>query len=501
MTSRCIHCREAIGHNGEDDSILFIRNGKTVALHYQCGTCAVCGQNFIENNDFMYYEGKFYHRSCEQCSICRTEYTLETKGRPTPNCKCMSSCIICNEQIRKNKNKIIKKYIIFEDETVAHTSCLECKFCGVVGSVSSENQLVLECNCIPSQCYICTESIGSDSYRFWKSISGSTEYAHDKCLFEKMCLICNKVIGNGIPVSYENEFRHKDCHQLLCAVCHHPIEKDNIYNFKSSCTDTNVPIHELCRSVIITPERCEKCSNKIINPLGFFPIMWNKKTHIFFPPEIQLAIRQIFMMHRRRNSIFSILPRDILHYISKWTATPNGWLILWGFNMSNNCARGKCREISKCSLCKIEMSWCATQNQCTNNKCCTYLRLCICVKGIRHNIIDPLNECTDYRCVKMKCKTCNLEIQPDPNDRLYSTMCSKVCCQTVVTTRNTKIRTIGTWLNWPESKIVQLKDTKLENIIVQMWAAHAELEAKAVTTDNMMRCQAIGSAITHLKNM
>ena len=127
--------------------------------------------------------------------------------------------------------------------------------------------------------------------------------------------------------------------------------------------------------------------------------------------------------------------------------------------------------------------------------------MCRCGEGIRHVALNPLNECTNYRCIKMQCKTCNLEIQPDPDNRLYSDMCSKVCCQTVITTRNKKIQTICTWLNWSDKKIAQLKNTKLECIIVQMWSAHADLEASAVTTEEMMKCVAIGSAITHLKNM
>lgn len=53
--------------------------------------------------------------------------------------------------------------------------------------------------------------------------------------------------------------------------------------------------------------------------------IWSKATHNNFSHEIKSAIKTVLLCFKRKESLISMLPKDILFYLFEWISTSDGW--------------------------------------------------------------------------------------------------------------------------------------------------------------------------------
>ena len=379
---------------------------------------------------------KYFHFSCVSCHLCKQPMKgyVKFKNHKFFHGDCFR-CVDCNEEC-------------FHDSSVLKAAGLKCNKCGRTCLICNEKNpdmtLSMVNSSVHTECYKCSNCglIGNELSSSERLIYGIKGFQHEICS-KKKCVVCFETLGTnyaitmGFPVHLNGGCKNYN----LC-----------------SCRQAIIPIHQL------------------------WSHQWTVKTHPFFSKEVREAVSQIFLIWKFRNSVFSMLPRDMINLLCQKIATLDGWEVINGFSVYDFCFPNRCTKKIACDLCTDVFPLLKDENKCSFDKCIyykfrclgckqsiphfspgetcctptrciindycylcngelvfgeedarelcgphckTYSRRCKCGQLIRINPISPEAECTVYRCLEERCRDCGNNLQPF---NIFSKGCTKISC-------------------------------------------------------------------------
>ena len=402
--------------------------------------CDECLQQIHGKPLKCFVTGKIFHYKCMQCLACKTPL----KGY-------VKSC----------RNSSITNFF--------HEPCFNCSTCkGKINPRLSQvvNENIFCSECVP--CLICRKKEGGEKLRLHVS-SKKCIFVHGLCV---RCLKCG-IADSKVDIDEEGKVFHPKCSAKKCALCLQTLGATYVKYH-------GLYIHDSCREkmqAFVSPCGQELFLERLWQP------SWNRLNHYMFFPEVRQTIEMLFLF-RKRKTIFSLLPKDLVFYLASWIATPNGWNTIDGRSIYDICTSNRCATMLHCSCCESIIPAFSTPLSCSSQKCVKYKYACpacndkisydeddeisctpyrciretcsLCDGGIicneeddrplcrkdncytfvnrcdscqnliRHEMVDPLVECTIYRCLQEKCSCCGLDLEPFPD--FSNDMCRPEVC-------------------------------------------------------------------------
>ncbi|XP_059079452.1 LIM domain-containing protein 1-like isoform X2 [Tigriopus californicus] len=189
-------------------------NRATKVVQKSLGACGVCGKAINEDGCTAF--GKFYHKTCFKCTVCRQKITgkfFEKNGKPY--CakdfqQLQESCTVCKLPIKGDS--------VVSNDKPFHPECMKCFICGdsLRGQfLTFQDKPICERDYKQNadKCSICGE------VPMGKFFSADGEIRCEKCHDDECekCLKCREpVVGKVITINCGSSY-HPDC--FSCQVC------------------------------------------------------------------------------------------------------------------------------------------------------------------------------------------------------------------------------------------------------------------------------------------
>lgn len=337
-------------------------------------------------------------------------------------------CVGCGFAMSSNPptGSFVAQSILTDTKTTGwvHAGCKTCD-CGQTHDLfyDSAEKRITHKGCLYNHnaCACCGMVIGIESWNWlYNPAAGSSTkgVVHRECQTKLKCSICGLQFTKyeGVKMFTNGTITHNDCSPVPCLACHKHGGKRTALVISGVMYSVHFTCVKSWGDIACDPAK-SYCGHKTlelkgIEPSLFFP-PWSTTTHVLHTAEVQSAIRTILLIKRRGDNIWALIHNDVLWLIFRLVATPHGWdtvnNTLSGIICSGpHCARFKC-------WCGTPSSWFAPSG-CTDNKCAYYklkCRTCHTLVPIRAN---PIETCTDHRCINQKCNLCNGALRFGPGD-------------------------------------------------------------------------------------
>lgn len=374
-----------------------------------------------------------------KCGLCKYKLPKETLTFTLPRVafkgKCHLKCVSC-----ERCEKPLTAPFITCDQKHFHKKCLQCVSCKI--TLNNHETVIIDklvyCRSCPP-CQICKlSSVDKDLYQLQLDIATKLYY-HAQCLANYRCPKCEYPImtgreklqlGQAIMIDKDGNIVHAhQCDKVRCTVCLKCVQISNIQDIvTASYYVETFRVHKECSSVVSlscsnrnkkyhAPHSCIDLKRLMSNP-------WSPLYHHLFVIEIKQAIETLAIVHSvyrrvRKTPLsvsmkaFTLMPRDILHVLFKWIATPNGWSKINHDEVDTICTTMRCAKAStKCQVCYGAISAVCSDPKwdCLTDRCKSYRYRCQkCETPYGHDI--PLEiSCTPHRCLQEKCDLCAGEL-------------------------------------------------------------------------------------------
>eukprot|EP00095_Tigriopus_kingsejongensis_P007736 maker-scaffold200_size264178-snap-gene-1.16 protein:Tk07736 transcript:maker-scaffold200_size264178-snap-gene-1.16-mRNA-1 annotation:"lipoma-preferred partner homolog isoform x4" len=189
-------------------------NRATKVVQKSLGACGVCGKGINEDGCTAF--GKFYHKNCFKCTVCRQKITgkfFEKAGKPY--CakdfqQLQESCTVCNLPIKGDS--------VVSNDKPFHPECMKCFICGdsLRGQfLTFQDKPICERDykLNAEKCSICGEAPMGKYF----SLDGEVRCEECHETENDKCLKCQEpVAGKVIKINCGSAY-HPDC--FACEVC------------------------------------------------------------------------------------------------------------------------------------------------------------------------------------------------------------------------------------------------------------------------------------------
>lgn len=418
-------------------------------FHARCFKCSTCKKTYedLKMNKFTYQNFKIQCKSCIPCVICKKNNCDSEIDSQFSHHKCITDafCYICGDN-----NPVYNKRIC--NGNIKHIDCLTdiCHVCDtILGkeiNVSKINNKTLgikfnihnTCGALvfPNCATCCKRSHNI------KNIWGLSQYWNKQnhlsfpqevrlTIFEML-----KIYNRGRITHNYLSLLPRDVFLLICRWVATPdmwetfngVPVNTICTTSRCCNSPSRDFCELCRDpiswvlsnkkcsqhkCISYSHKCTKCSNLITYGADLVNVC-SKERCIF-----DTCIKCKGILKYGSEDTRNICSKDncLLYTEVKCSGYNCKSYILRDGDFTKACTSNRCIKES-CSKCKGELLYGPEDTRsatkiCSKMVCIRYHdKKCKCGDLIKRNIIEPLKECTQYRCIRDKCTECGLDLSP-----------------------------------------------------------------------------------------
>jgi hypothetical protein len=369
------------------------------------GVCNICGNGKIRygsNRDNFRLDGGV-HAKCVRCVGC----DLSMSSNPPTG-------------------SFVAKSISTDKKTTGwvHEGCNTCP-CGQTTDLfyDREKKRITHTGCRynPDMCSYCGTVIGIELWNWiYNPVPGSSTKGviHRKCQETISCSICGIQFTDTESVKKfaNGTITHRNCSPVPCLACHKP------GGTRTALVISGVPysVHVGCVprwGDIACDPAISKCGHRLlelkgIEPPRFFP-GWSPGTHVLHTAEVQSAILTILLIKRQRDNCWALINNDVLWMIFRLVATPHGWGTVNKTRSELLCSGTHCPAFD--CWCGTPSSWFAPSG-CTGNECAYYTLKCRTCSTLVPIGSNPIETCTEHRCITQTCNLCNGALRFGPGD-------------------------------------------------------------------------------------
>jgi hypothetical protein len=418
--------------------------------------CTFCNET-SGTDEKVVYDGELCHKACYDKNVCA-------------NCS----------KLMESHKRVDKDGKVWHHRCYPYGNCDKCGLEVPPGNRIVDNGKVWHPQCVKyDKCEVCGKNVFNE-----QGIKSNGKIWHYRCV---KCNKCGLKYKDGEPeFSFNgpkgNGIIHTKCGINVCRLCNMPYAKLPLTN-----TSLNDKVHTYCYGSLypkpLVPSKCACGKNQLVLEKMWPADIWSIAMHKKFPYEFRLAVRTFILVVNRMPLPYRF-PKDLLYMIIRMLVVPTEWPRWNTLTISTICLPIRCANDAICKKCdnltrtvSTDISFCTTggcnlysyickkcsirvtydakpEDACNDYRCiqdrcklcdgriryaldkqtelcamyrCNvyYLDKCRCGSMVERAPTDPLNVCTSYRCIKLRCTECGSNIRPSSD---YDGLCDSNLC-------------------------------------------------------------------------